>query len=409
MAADRWVAVTTSLLLVPLLYLPPSVSAARRRGRLQSGSQSPTTHPVLLNPTTLGRVNGTSESQLNQLDHLLAELQPMTINEATRRQLQPNLQPYLQQNQQQYLQPYQQQRCVYGAGSQYCPQPCLNMPCPQPPVTPCPQYPVTPCPSCPITPCPVCPDSDPTVCPPGPQGFPGSPGPPCTGNPGPPGPPGRSIPGPPGLTGPPGVCTDGVCPDQDCDHTDIMERIIIIMAGGGCCDNQCSKEPEKCPWEISLLVSKYVLVRKHVDLISKLDTRIDLLIAAILRMRVAIDRAYDMVGEPGIPGEEGDRGDKGHKGPAGEPGQCPEETCFVGPAGRPGPNGEPGEPGPKGECCYGKRGPKGRKGPPGKGTPGHPGPPGLRGDKGDPGRATWNFDADIHSHLSIEHITSHSG
>ncbi|KAG7159983.1 hypothetical protein Hamer_G017425 [Homarus americanus] len=319
MAADRWVAVTTSLLLVPLLYLPPSVSAARRRGRLQSGSQSPTTHPVLLNPTTLGtlhllcncplllshgsydhllpylrficvapagRVNGTSESQLNQLDHLLAELQPMTINEATRRQLQPNLQPYLQQNQQQYLQPYQQQRCVYGAGSQYCPQPCLNMPCPQPPVTPCPQYPVTPCPSCPITPCPVCPDSDPTVCPPGPQGFPGSPGPPCTGNPGPPGPPGRSIPGPPGLTGPPGVCTDGVCPDQDCDHTDIMERIIIIMAGGGCCDNQCSL--------MTWWVSQGFLERKVT--VETKDTKVlQVNPASAPRRRVLLDQQVDQV------------------------------------------------------------------------------------------------------------------
>lgn len=181
-----------------------------------------------------------------------------------------------------------------------------------------------------------------------------------------------------------------------------MQQIIaIIGGGGGCCEEECPVEPEECQWDITLLVSKYLIVRNKIDLIGKLDVRIDLLVAAIFRMRVAIERAYDMVGPQGSPGEEGDPGEKGDKGPTGDPGLCPEATCLVGPMGSPGPVGILGEPGPKGECCYGSRGPRGRKGVQGVGKPGTPGPPGVRGDRGDPGRATWGYFEEIEGSIGI--------
>lgn len=163
------------------------------------------------------------------------------------------------------------------------------------------------------------------------------------------------------------------------------------MISSGCCDRGCPEGDKECPWDISLLVSKYLVVREQIDLISKFDTRIDLLVAAIFRMRLAVEGAYEMVGEPGEPGDEGDPGAKGDRGPAGEPGRCPGSSCLVGPPGDPGPPGSPGDKGRKGDCCYGTPGQRGRKGDAGRGIPGDRGPPGLRGDKGEVGRIMLGY------------------
>nr|XP_045613969.1 collagen alpha-1(XVI) chain-like [Procambarus clarkii] len=437
MAGLVWVTEAVVLLLL-LAPPPPAAGAGRRVGGLRHPGPSPLApSPRPHHPGVTGVTNETTRADLEQLDNLLAELQPWTIKEASKRQY-----------------PYQQQTCPYGHGSPYCmpgacpaqcpaqpacplPQPCPPLACPTqrpcpplvcPPQRPCPPPvcpPQQPCPpvvcppSPPIPPCPTCPSitpCDPCIdvkCPSGPKGFPGPPGPPCSGLPGPPGLPGQGLPGPRGIPGPPGKC-DTSCPSYpvptDCGNNELYMTIIALVAGRGCCERDCHEEPQECPWDISILMSKYLVVKEKIDLISKLNTRIDLLVAAILRMRVSLDRAYDMVGDPGSPGEEGDHGDRGDKGPTGEPGQCPEETCLVGPAGKPGPAGEPGEQGPKGECCHGTRGPRGHKGPPGKSTPGLPGLPGLRGDKGDPGRASWSYGADVFLNLGVQQeITALSG
>ncbi|XP_064118151.1 collagen alpha-1(XVIII) chain-like [Macrobrachium nipponense] len=364
-----------------LLFCATAPSFARRRsGTLGSSGleATETSSKIDVASNTTGSLN-----ELEQLDNLLSDLQPFGIKDSQKRQ---GTRPETMQ-------------CF----PQVCPrvppvQPCIiPVPPPPPPPVPCPTPPPADCPSC-----------DTVTCPPGPAGRPGLPGPPCAGLPGPPGLPGRGIPGPPGPQGPPCQCDSQgggeCCPDED----NIIQTIInLVINGGGCCDQDCPDPvSEECPWDISVLISKYLLVRKRIDLIGKLDTRVDMLVAAIYRMRVAIERAYDMVGPPGNPGEEGDPGEKGDKGPSGEPGQCPQSTCFVGPMGSPGPIGPPGEPGLKGECCYGERGPRGVKGPTGTGKPGPQGPPGLRGDPGDPGRAVWGGLEEIQGSLALGITTS---
>ncbi|KAK8746724.1 hypothetical protein OTU49_017165 [Cherax quadricarinatus] len=407
-----------------LLGAQPSLYGSRRGGGGLAHSLTPPAPPTPPAPTThsddgvslthniAGNSSGTRGEELDQLDHLLAELTPWTVKQASKRQYQP--QPYQYQQFPSYCPGYTPNcpsACPANPGCPLCP---VNPPCPAcpnvpscptlsppPPVPPCPTY--SPCPECPVTP---------ISCPPGPKGFPGPPGPSCTGLPGPPGPPGHGIPGPPGNPGLPGRC-ESSCPSpqppHNCGNQDLFAIIISLISNRSCCDHSCPVEPEECPWDISLIVPKYFLVKEKIDLIAKLNTRIDLLVAAILRMRVVVDRAYDMVGDAGSPGDEGDHGDKGDQGPTGEPGQCPEETCFVGPPGKPGPTGEPGSQGPKGECCYGIRGPRGHKGVPGKSIPGVLGPPGFRGDKGDMGRTTWGYDADVLGTLNVQQFSSLNG
>lgn len=165
---------------------------------------------------------------------------------------------------------------------------------------------------------------------------------------------------------------------------------ILVLLGRGCCDHGCQDPgPEECTWDSGHLWGLFLQVKNKIALISKLDTSIDVMVATVFKMRLTVQRAYDMVGSPGPPGDEGDPGEKGDKGPTGDPGHCPEMTCLVGPAGPPGRTGEIGEPGPKGECCYGARGHRGRKGEAGRGSPGVSGLAGHKGSKGDSGRVIW--------------------
>ncbi|XP_068247611.1 collagen alpha-3(IX) chain-like [Palaemon carinicauda] len=374
-----------------VLFFVTSPSFARRRGRPSSASGPKSTEPSAWHNVTSNNTDTLDE--FDQLDSLLFELQPFGVKDSQKRQ---GTLPEIAQ--------CFPQVCPYVPPPQPCPIPPFPQPVPPPPTPP----PVVPCPVLPPIPCPEC---GTVTCPPGPTGPPGLPGPPCLGQPGLPGPPGRSIPGPPGPRGPPCYCESGggggeCCPDQD-NMIQTIINLVISGGGGGCCDQDCPESvPEECPWDISILISKYLLVRKRIDLIGKLDTRVDVLVSAIYRMRVAIERAYDMVGPPGSPGEEGDPGVKGDKGPSGEPGQCPQSTCYVGPMGPPGPVGPPGEQGPKGECCYGERGVRGSKGPVGEGRNGIPGPPGIRGDSGDPGRAVWGGLEEIEGSLAFGISTS---
>lgn len=241
-------------------------------------------------------------------------------------------------------------------------------------------------------PCPSCPPGGRPLCPPGPPGSIGPPGPPCFGPPGLPGPPGLGYPGQPGQPGPPGSCV-GTCPPQrpeDCGNQDLISRILYLISQGGCCHQGCPAPPQdECYWDSARLWLLFTQVKTKIERIAELDARIDLLVAAVFRMRLAVERAYNMVGDTGAPGEDGDPGEKGDVGPTGEPGHCPEMTCLVGPAGPPGRPGDKGDQGPKGECCYGTRGQRGPKGQSGRGSTGVSGVAGHKGQKGDPGRVVW--------------------
>ncbi|XP_047479869.1 collagen alpha-5(IV) chain-like [Penaeus chinensis] len=358
---------------------------AAKRGKKKTRKKDRPMGPPPITPTQGSPRNRTGTDNVDQLDRLLADLEPRV------------------QFKRQYTQ------CPYirpPVNPPVCPMPpaCPMIPCPVPPgpdpVPPTPgpvRPPVDPVPPpvCPPAPqCPPCP-TQPATCPPGRPGPPGPPGPPCAGPPGPPGPPGISSPGLPGPPGLPGTCSGSSCVAPPSCGNEGWYGTITNMISNGCCDRGCPEGDEECPWDISLLVSKYLVVRDQIDLISKLDTRIDLLVAAIFRMRLAVEGAYEMVGEPGEPGEEGDPGAKGDRGPAGEPGRCPGSSCLVGPAGDPGPPGSPGDKGRKGDCCYGTPGPQGRKGDAGRGIPGDRGPPGLRGDKGEVGRAVFGYSGEL--------------
>ncbi|XP_037800716.1 collagen alpha-1(I) chain-like [Penaeus monodon] len=371
-------------LLVCVSLVGPTWAARRRGGR--KGRKKAEARAPPIPPTSTAR-NVSGSPYVDQLDALLADLG----GSATA--------------------PFKRQSCPYArqpSPPQLCPvpQPCpAARPTQPPPPTPWPTAPpipspITPpapqCPSCPQPPpCPACP-SQPVTCPPGRPGPPGQPGPPCTGPPGQPGPPGIGAPGPPGPPGFTGNCSGGGCTGMaSCGNDRWYSAIIGMVQSNRCCGESCQDEDEDCPWDISLLVSKYLVVRDQIDLISKLDTRIDLLVAAIFRMRLAVEGAYEMEGEPGEPGDEGDPGAKGDRGPAGEPGRCPGSSCLVGPPGDPGPPGSPGDKGRKGDCCYGTPGPRGRKGDAGRGIPGERGPPGLRGDKGEIGRVVLGHTAEF--------------
>ncbi|XP_042890007.1 collagen alpha-1(III) chain-like [Penaeus japonicus] len=355
-------------LLVCLCLVAPTW-AGRKKGKKKSRKKDRPVGPPPTLTTQEETRNRTGAGTVDQLDLLLADLEPSV--------------------------PFKRQysHCPYPrppVNPPVCPMPptCPSLPCPMPPTDP---VPPSECPPPPV--CPPCPNQ-PVTCPPGRPGPPGPPGPPCTGPPGTPGPPGISSPGPPGPPGVPGSCNSGNCiAPPSCGNDAWYGTITNMISGGGCCHQECPDE--ECPWDISLLVSKYLVVREQIDLISKFDTRIDLLVAAIFRMRLAVEGAYEMVGDPGEPGDEGDPGEKGDRGPAGEPGHCPGSSCLVGPAGDPGPPGSPGDKGRKGDCCYGTVGPRGRKGDAGRGIPGDRGPPGLRGDKGEVGRTIFGYSSEL--------------
>ncbi|XP_042890003.1 collagen alpha-3(IX) chain-like [Penaeus japonicus] len=383
-------------LLVCLSLVSPTWAArrkGRRKGRKKAGARVPPTTPV-----SAGR-NASDFVSMSQLDTLLADLGGSSGLPLRRQTC-----PFAAQPSQPVVCPVPQPcpitppQCPLTPPQTRPPTPPQVWPPPPTPpqVRPPPPLPPVQCPTCPPPrACPTCPNR-PSTCPPGAPGAPGEPGPPCRGPPGNPGPPGVSAVGPPGPPGAPGGCGGAGCgATPTCGNEEWYSTIIAMINGNSCCGNDCQVEDEECPWDISLLVSKYLVVREQIDLISKLDTRIDLLVAAIFRMRLAVEGAYEMVGDPGEPGDEGDPGEKGDRGPAGEPGHCPGSSCLVGPAGDPGPPGSPGDKGRKGDCCYGTVGPRGRKGDAGRGIPGDRGPPGLRGNKGDVGRAMLGYAGEL--------------
>ncbi|KAG0720441.1 hypothetical protein GWK47_048513 [Chionoecetes opilio] len=265
------------LLLVAGVLVWVEGAGKRRRGPPVE-APLPTMHPgaPLLNPSL-----GNAENQhnvtnmLDDLEILLLSLPPLP----------PPRQPHKRQ---QGTSPTPPGSCPYN-NPYRCPNSCPTY-CPKPP------RPDT-CP--PVPPCPGCPPQEPCSdcgCPPGPIGPPGPPGPNCVGPPGAQGASGRGLQGPRGTPGPPGSC-HGQCNDQrpwDCgNNNDDLITQILANLNQGCCgqSHSCSDPGEgECNWDSAHLWNLFSQVKIRVDLMGTLDTKIDLLVSAIFRMRLAVQR-----------------------------------------------------------------------------------------------------------------------